>query len=110
VSAQELREAAALMRSRAEAARFFYSELHPKVGQECPWHTEDELRLDFDEEQGPHIASWHPAVALAVADWLDRAAAEEWCCDDCKFSDDNPQNLAHDALKVARAYLGGDHA
>jgi hypothetical protein len=44
-----------------------------------------------------HIASWHPAVALAVADWLDYVADahDETAC---------PAMSA--AEQVARAYLG----
>jgi hypothetical protein len=41
-----------------------------------------------------HIASWHPAVALAVADWLEATV----------LTDAN----APFALAVARAYLGSD--
>lgn len=46
-----------------------------------------------------HIASWHPAVALAVADWLDAAADHadatggHCVCDDA-------------ALAVANVFLG----
>lgn len=50
-----------------------------------------------------HIASWHPAVALAVADWLDYAAD--------KWGDTDPMFIGRGvhvdaALKVARSYLG----
>jgi hypothetical protein len=68
-----------------------------------PWYPADEMhgligggsRNTADAE---HIASWHPAVALAVADWLDDTDTEghhpdESCCGACE---------------VARAYLGGD--
>ena len=46
-----------------------------------------------------HIASWHPVVALAVADWLETEAAiaERGLPDDGGI---------HPALRVARAYLG----
>ena len=43
-----------------------------------------------------HIASWHPAVALAVADWLDREAVLH----------DALGGAMPQALAVARAYLG----
>ena len=44
-----------------------------------------------------HIASWHPLVAAAVADWLDaRAHAEEGT---------TAASVSH-PLKVALAYLG----
>lgn len=46
---------------------------------------------------GAHIASWHPAVALAVADWIDDVHAN--------LSTYNATREAH-AFAVARAYLG----
>lgn len=57
-----------------------------------------------------HIASWHPAVALAVADWLASVARDV-------DKRDNPQRVGgrfealripdeNAALLVARAYLG----
>lgn len=60
-----------------------------------------------EEANAEHIASWHPAVALAVADWLEATAAEN----------DSPEGThlaalnfvgadALAALAVARAYLG----
>lgn len=58
-----------------------------------------------------HIASWHPVVALAVADWLDHAAdiendddddAGDMGCD-CPYCKGIPL-----AIAVARAYLGRD--
>jgi hypothetical protein len=92
VSAAVLREAAALMRERAE-----------KTETSGTWETgnryqrqDDWLRPVYDDDgtvceihegnadQAPesceqladHIASWHPAVALAVADLLIVVAAE----------------------------------
>lgn len=58
------------------------------------------------EAMGPrnaeHIASWHPAVALAVADLLEAAVGEFW--------DGEPQwtdcPVAQRAVAIARAYLG----
>jgi hypothetical protein len=44
-----------------------------------------------------HIASWHPVVALAVADLLDEAA---------EMHDKTPCPAADAAVTVARAYLG----
>jgi hypothetical protein len=103
VSAETLRRAAALMRERAEAAT-----PGPWIG-EYSGHTghvvmdaESTSALDhvascshyraaFDSE---HIASWHPTVALAVADLLDVIATWDWVADP-------------EALAVARAYLGG---
>jgi len=73
VSAEILRRAAALMRSRAEGATpgpWSYSDeavwAAPGFGQICGMGLAG---------NGVHIASWHPAVALAVADWLEAEAA-----------------------------------
>lgn len=62
---------------------------------------------------GEHIASWHPLVALAVADWLDERARE---LDDMAagpYGQAGAAFVAGDfggdidpALRVARAYLG----
>jgi hypothetical protein len=110
MSAEVLREAAALMRERAEYAT---------TG---PWTTpepEDEywgprdvvgpgepgFRYLICERAGndaEHIASWHPAVALAVADWLERCVrllADGRSCY-------GPE--VESALAVANAYLGSD--
>lgn len=86
-----LREAAALMRKRAEAAvnddlaPISWDECHPLVGGE---------KL--------HYSSWHPAVALAVATWLDSHADIHTfrTCDERLTTPFCP------ALAVARAYLG----
>lgn len=94
MTAELLREAAAKMRKRAEAAtpgpwRFTDSEAvddvwnggivvvsadgDPIANCEDEWYESDpgEPAPINDAE---HIASWHPAVALAVADWLDECA------------------------------------
>lgn len=121
MSAELLRRAAALMRERANDA----------TGS--PWQhipTEDEagcsdayvialtghssIGEDVGESMTPedaqHIASWHPAVALAVADWLEDEA------------DQIPPGATHamtgggmeipiaeaPAVRAARAYLGAD--
>ena len=54
-----------------------------------------------------HIASWHPAVALAVADWLD-AVAEAWPISEPDYGlSVRAEAVGHrQALAVARAYLG----
>ena len=91
MSADLLREAAALMRSRAERALENMTEQGWKPGPtidpdnmgwyvasdipEADWDTTvAHLPYDYDGEVACHIASWHPAVALAVADWLEEAA------------------------------------
>lgn len=101
MSADLLRRAASLMRERAEAV-------------EAPGG--DDITMPWAEAYGPstqmnglerveatHIASWHPDVALAVADWLDDEADEippgnvetKW----------GPIEKAP-AVRVARFYLG----
>lgn len=101
-----LRAAGALMRERARKAT------------PGPWGDPTNINYgDFgwyvpgcpagespDDEQGradtTHIASWHPAVALAVADWLDNQAGAQHVGHGCRYD-----HSAH-ALAVARAYLG----
>lgn len=113
-----LRAAAALMRERADlpyvggASRWETcgtyiqkSSNSPRIGY--PSHAEAAIVLhDPDDAKvaseavAEYIASWHPAVALAVADWLDETA---------RLRDALGSNAADwpAALGVARAYLGG---
>lgn len=109
MSAERLREAAALMRERATAARAgrwgrTESTLDP-LGMHvvANWkHGPVGVAIcsgalpEGNEANAEHIASWHPAVALALADWLDFEA-------DCF----RPGSVRSDkALAVANAYLG----
>ena len=87
--AEILRRAAALMRERAQAATEGPSE-HPLPNevtfgyhQDGSRHTAtwiattdagDEIGEDGENANADHIASWHPVVALAVADLLDKFA------------------------------------
>lgn len=115
MSAEVLREAARRMRDCAEPAT------------QGPWrallvgeradvrglpenttydHRGDSVATAADSEFGAckpqdaaHIASWHPAVALAVADWLDEAA-DLWA--------ETYTDYQTRALAVASAYLGTD--
>ena len=123
MSAEILREAASKMRERAEAAT------------PGPWHVDGYFDIrspgnwldasfilgeDANPEPGDvkHIASWHPAVALAVADWLDSVAAD---LDERQRAIDgylpatppgtvrvDVESCQPNALTVARAYLGSD--
>lgn len=108
MSVETLRRAASLMRERAEA-----SAVYAQV--EGWWQPEGirDVMLGFDDsiigadEDAEHIASWHPAVALAVADWLDATAAENDSPPDSALGFLNfigADALA--ALAAARAYLG----
>jgi hypothetical protein len=103
MSAEVLREAAALMRERAEAVGEgpWESYALPDAGPKRWTMTgvgvvDDEMGHRIEAmfpADATHVASWHPAVALAVADWLD------WCAQRDAFNGR--------ALAVARAYLGG---
>ena len=137
MTAQLLREAAALMRSRAEAVFSDAASRDPWTATEAEGGNRDVRRTlgtfslvhdgtsevalvrGFSDERtatAEHIASWHPAVALAVAGWLDTAGADLWAhgplcecgsgCLDC--DDDLWQPHVRRALAVARAYLGRD--
>lgn len=76
---ETLRRAAALMRERAEAAS---------------------LPPGIKGGAARHVASWSPAVALAVADWLDNVARHA-----DYFHQPNDRGWS-DAVAVANTYLG----
>lgn len=61
--------------------------------------------FDFEGGTSQHIASWHPAVALAVADWLEDIADRAYSRVD--FRQPNSFDFAA-AITVATAYLGAD--
>ena len=108
MSADLLRRAAALMRERAKAARagrWFADTEDGTAGVRSPWRfgAQDVAVCDGSLPEGnainaEHIASWHPAVALAVADLLDTAA---------DHFDPGGEFLPvySEALKLAHAYL-----
>lgn len=122
MTAEVLRKAAALMRERADLPWGLDSEWeangiwvrrrsrNPKIGY--PGHaegtvstfTEEDGGLNASERVATHIASWHPAVALAVADWLDHDA-EVWEQYE-KQGQGLPFARRQRSLAVARAYLG----
>lgn len=108
--ADTLRGAAALMRERAsnesipaspwyiEDDDYAFNVLAPDPEMpDAPWDVARDVPSNDDASPlAEHIASWHPAVAFAVADWLDVTAR-----------DVGTSSLAyHRALAVARAYLG----
>lgn len=99
---ETLREAARLMRERAEAAtsgrwyRDAYAEVRAPLG---PVVSHDE-GVAVNEPDAGHIASWDPAVALSVADWLD-GVASRWL--PSLYEGMLPNQDA--ALNVARTYL-----
>lgn len=105
-----LREAAAAMRERAQAATPGpwepYENIHAETaavevgrGGFGVVALPATGRPDYGKANIEHVASWHPSVALAVADWLDHEASyvgEGLECD----------GTTSRALAVARAYLG----
>jgi len=113
VSAETLRRSASLMRERAEAATEGPWTTHESHGRDYTdegWSyfsvnadksahvTVAELNSEepFRDDPRPdleHIASWHPAVALAVADWLEAEFNHQF-------------GPTAEAIDVARAYLG----
>ncbi len=113
-SAETIRRAAALMRERAELAMCDGASQPPwKVAgrQSCGCcevvaDADGSQITAADDRQSAHIASWHPLVALAVADWLERDAA---LIDAQVFPQSDPV-MERYPLKVARAYLGEESA
>ena len=116
MTAEPLRRAAALMRERAEAATpgpwfpwdgwgptedglMGFSRLGPRSGERV-LHHDDMRDIYATRADVEHIATMHPAVALAVADWLD-AYAERLEVLGHAIGSNHGQ-----ALAVARAYLG----
>ena len=90
MSEDVLRRAAALMRERAQAATPGPWEVAPasepyfrqpsvlarEQGINEEWVAECKSERNHGREDAAHIASWSPAVALVVADWLDLIARE----------------------------------
>lgn len=109
MSAEILRRAAALMRERAEDA-VLASGNDAWKADGLAWNDNRgtvhmvgagpvNVCDAITEEQAEHIASWHPIVALAVADWLERVA---YLLEHGSVSPGEPSS----ALAVARAFLG----
>jgi hypothetical protein len=110
MSADLLREAAEVLRERAEDA-------NPD-----PWRADrnavrtgrDALALTYDihfgndtdqtSKDATYIATMHPGVGLALADWLE-LAANGACCDEC-MTDPAADPLRAAALVTARKILG----
>lgn len=124
MTAELLRRAACLMRERAEAATAgpwtakdpwacVVAPADTPVAKHSPRNDAREIEaygglligesiIKADRE---HIASWHPAVALAVADWLeDTALGIESAFAPSLYEQSRPNVQC--ALAVARAYLG----
>ena len=111
MSAEVLRRAAREMRERAEAATWTNMPWDvDEIG--AVWTQEDDgqpvpISSQSTDEDAAHIASWHPAVALAVADLIDELLRGLSVFGE--LSDDDPQwskSTASSVLSLARAYLG----
>lgn len=129
MSAERLREAAALMRSRAQLARAGIwqteaSALAPDATLVVAQWRDDLRRVatcsgslpEGNIANAEHIASWHPAVALAAADWLEFAAEGREALNLIASHGGRPLDsegsvlfcdMERRALAVADAYLGG---
>jgi hypothetical protein len=112
VSADTLRKAAALMRERADfPSPSFWSAAFIEGAFAAHEHVDiDAVGVpDTISHAAEHIASWHPAVALAVADLLDNEAS---LIEGAASHPDlhMPLNSARCdlLLATARAYLGSD--
>lgn len=117
MSAELLRKAAAKIRENAEAAtpgpwRAFTTGArggdHWYIcdSGEAIAHISAQDGINEEQRCGDacHIASWHPVVALAVADWLDDVAERVDGMSHPTYCDASADN----AVSVALAYLGDD--
>ena len=98
-----LRRAAALMRQRAGGADYIDGRWMVDVAgpvASTSWLGPSHDALTATWRQAEHVASWHPAVALAVAGWLDNIA-DRGEADGTTGRLDEPH-----ATGVARLYLG----
>lgn len=116
-AAGELRAAAAEMRAKAEKAtpgRWKLWGMAVMADQDgtsnvdtavpvCATYSTDAESGRLRTYDADHIAGMHPAVALAVADWLD-AAADGLSPERMSLSEAGP--YAQGALAVAATYLG----
>lgn len=118
MSADVLRRAAALMRERAKSARAWDGNW--QVHEDKPGRVIEVKGDGWDDaiiascidyggtengtEYAGHIASWHPAVALAVADWLEESAKYATWRE--HIGSGPTADLIDRAFTVARAFLG----
>ena len=119
---ETISRAAALMRERAAAAQNWKRRYPEDSGGEYAYFTavflenaianhapglssDPHLRTGWQYD-AEHLASWHPAVALAVADWLDALARAVERSGVAHHPE--PASIHDAALVVARAYLGDE--
>lgn len=107
---EELRAAATLMRERARGTAEPAPWFAMRSGAVASITESSKIAFTVAETSkgagttADHIASWHPGVALAVADWLDGIASKEAARVSCGTR--YPVTGIDEALTVARAYLG----
>ncbi|GAB3776628.1 hypothetical protein FB382_003921 [Nocardioides ginsengisegetis] len=110
MTAEILRRAAALMReraSRAEARRWYPSDEHDGMDEIHWWDITAALPGDDDDPINEFVDSWHPTVALAVADWLDSEVMAFDLLYVAGYTKvEAAKTLSRHALTVARAFLG----
>ena len=112
MSVDVLRQAAALMRERAEAVN--YPSPWQIGGGTCGIRCNEGRNyvastyggVGTEEAAAIHIASWHPAVALAVADLLDIVEAGWEDYDPDGPGETSMHFVCAWATNLARAYLG----
>ena len=109
MTAETLRRAANLMRERASlsAAGPWGRASTPGNGFAVHRGEHETVALYCDRDNAAHIASWHPAVALAVADVLDAVTCACTPCSCCgvRVTCDGCEPVEA-ALNLARLYLG----
>ena len=92
MSANELRQAAETLRGRAGATtpdREFWT-----TNGIAGWACDGSWVVEFDERAAAYIATMHPGVGLALADWLDSEFAHDF-------------GPSEHAIEVARLINGG---
>lgn len=116
MSAEFLRRAASLMRERADAAEATgaqWTGQHYWVTDYDPSDPSGQTAMQrlvggMDAPDCDHYSSWHPAVALAVADFMESAAEHAKAIETGELLSSPHQFWINHALTIARAYLGSD--
>lgn len=113
MSADTLRRAAEVMRSKAEwanegpwRAHWGRDSVHADLRAHPDGGAPFGLSSDLVPPDAEHIASWHPPVAVAVADWLN--VVEAWLDEFGGMPAESVGEMhivAKYALAVANAYL-----
>ena len=125
MNADRLREAARVLRERAEVASPGHWSWERTEKTVTVYEPDEDAAIFEDEmtlpEDAAFIATMHPGVALALADWIDEAGADYFAfgddehhaadhepCDECD-SDPRAPHLRR-AITVADQILGVEEA